>query len=526
MQECVERVEAADGGQRLDAFWQACLDGEGVTRGRIQAWIQGGRARIDGRVCTKAATRILPGQTLTLDPEYPESGVTPCDGPLRVLYADESLVVLDKEPGLTVHPAPSVSEPTLVHRVAHHFPVLLSQSGERPGVVHRLDKDTSGLIVLALSEPSRLALAQAFATRAVAKEYLALVAGVPPLSGTVTLPLGRHPSIKTRMAVVPRGGRAAETRYSLVWCASDKSASLVRVRILTGRTHQIRVHMAALGHPLLGDAVYADAATAARAPRQMLHSWRLAFLHPQRQEEMSFTVPPPCDFLKVLDELFCERICIGLTGVVGSGKSTVAAVTAELGVPVFSADEVVAGSYARGGEGAAILHHHFASRFAGPDGGVDKHLLRVAMEESPSLRREVERLIHPLVRRALADFRVRHGDEIVVAEIPLLCEAGLTAETDLLAVVFCPDDSRHARLAGRGWSPERIALVDSWQWPQDRKVRAGHLLIDNSGSLADLRDRARSMLQIVQDMVRTRRARGMAAMLSLFEHPGTFDQTD
>jgi 23S rRNA pseudouridine1911/1915/1917 synthase len=526
MQELVERVDASDAGQRLDAFWQGCLDGEGVTRSRIQAWIKDGRARINDQVCTKSATRILPGQTLTLAPEFPDSDLTPSDGPLRVLFSDESLVVLDKEPGLTVHPAPSVSGPTLVHRAAHHFPALLSQSGERPGVVHRLDKDTSGLMVLALSETARLALAQAFASRSVRKEYLALVAGVPPLSGSVTLPLGRHPTMKTRMAVVPRGGRGAETRYTLLWSSRDKSASLVRVRILTGRTHQIRVHMAALGHPLLGDALYADAATAARAPRQMLHSWRLAFMHPLLQEEMSFRVSPPDDFLKVLDELCRERICVGLTGVAGSGKSTVAAAVAELGVPVFSADRVVAESYAWGGEGATVLHHHFASRFASPDGGVDKNLLRVAMEESPSLRREVERLIHPLVRRALADFRIRQATEVVLAEIPLLCEAGLAGETDLVAVVFCPDGSRHGRLAGRGWSPGRIAQVDAWQWPQDKKVCAAQLIIDNSGSLSDLHTRACSMLRVVRDMVRTRHERAMAAMHALFEHPDTFDETD
>lgn len=526
MQEFVEKVDATDAGQRLDAFWQGCLDGEGVTRSRIQAWIQDGRARINGHVCTKSSTRIMPGQILTLDPEFPDSDLTPSAGPLRVLFSDESLVVIDKESGLTVHPAPSVSEPTLVHRAAYHFPVLLAQSGDRPGVVHRLDKNTSGLIVLALSETARLALSQAFASRAVYKEYLALVAGVPPRSGSVTLPLGRHPTIKTRMSVVPRGGRAAETRYSLVWSAKDKSASLVRVRILTGRTHQIRVHMAALGHPLLGDAVYADSVTAARAPRQMLHSWRLTFMHPLQQEEASFSVLPPDDFMKVLGDLFRERICVGLTGVVGSGKSTVASAVAELGVPVFSADRVVAESYGRGGEGAAVLHHHFASRFASLDGGVDKNLLREAMEDSPSLRREVERLIHPLVRRALADFRARQTAEVVLAEIPLLCEAGLASETDLVAVVFCPDFARNARLAGRGWSPERIARVDSWQWSQDRKVRVAQLLIDNSGSLSDLHTRARSMLQIVQDMVHTRHARAMAAMRALFEHPDTFEEMD
>lgn len=526
MQEYVEKVGAADGGQRLDAFWQGCLDEEGVARNRVQAWIRDGRARINGQVCTKPATRLMPGQTVSLSPEYKDSTLIPDDGPLNVLFADEHLVVVDKNPGLTVHPAPSVSEPTLVHRVAHHFPVLLAQSGERPGIVHRLDKDTTGLIVLALSESSRLALTDAFASRLVYKEYLALVAGVPASSGEITLPMGRHPSIKTRMSVVERGGRAAETRYCVLWTAPDSSASLVRVRILTGRTHQIRVHMAALGHPLLGDAVYADKATAARAPRQMLHAWQLRFEHPQSLEELSFCSPPPDDFLQVLDELCRERVCIGLTGAVGSGKSSAREAAESMGIPVFCADRVVAEAYAKGAEGCAILEHHFGSRFTHASGGVDKDLLLAAMSESQSLRREIERLIHPLVRHALHAFRAAHDEEVTLAEIPLLCEAGLGAEIDLLAVVFCPDEQRHARLGQRGWSPERIAAVDSWQWPQDKKVRMAQFVIDNSGSLSELQSRARAMIGIVQAMLQERRELCLETLRATFEEPDSFDAAD
>ncbi|MBP9944232.1 MAG: dephospho-CoA kinase, partial [Desulfomicrobium sp.] len=163
MREYVEKVGFADVGQRLDVFWQACLDEESVVRSRIQVWIKDGRALIDGRVCMKAATKLAPGQVLTLFPDYPDSTIIPDAGPLDVVFADDDVAVVDKTPALTVHPAPSVAGPTLVHRAAHHFPILLAQSGERPGVVHRLDKDTSGLIVLALSESARLTLTQAFA---------------------------------------------------------------------------------------------------------------------------------------------------------------------------------------------------------------------------------------------------------------------------------------------------------------------------------------------------------------------------
>lgn len=524
MQEYVEKVGVTDVGQRLDVFWQACLEEEGVGRSRVQAWIKDGRARINGQVCTKASTRLMPGQTLALAPEYIDSSIVPDDGPLDVLFADDDLVVINKTPAMTVHPAPSVAEPTLVHRVAHHFPALLSQSGERPGVVHRLDKDTSGLIVLALSESARLSLTQAFASREVYKEYLALVAGVPDSSGTVNLALGRHPSIKTRMAVVERGGRAAETRYELLWSASDRSASLVRVRIMTGRTHQIRVHMAALGHPLLGDSVYADKTTAARAPRQMLHAWQLRFEHPRSAEPMEFCAPPPEDFMQVLRGLCRERACIGLTGAVGSGKSTVRAVAEEMGVPVFCSDRVVAEAYARGGEGCAILEHHFGSRFTQPGGGVDKDLLRDALAESDSLRREVERLVHPLVRHALHAFRAAHDEDVTLAEIPLLCEAGLAGEIDLLVVVYCPDSLRHARLQGRGWSPERIAMVDAWQWPQARKVGMAQFVVDNSGSLEELESRARALIRVVHGMLLEHAERCMEELQDIFENPDTMEE--
>lgn len=526
MREYVEKVGFADVGQRLDVFWQACLDEESVARSRIQAWIKDGRALIDGRVCMKAATKLAPGQVLTLFPDYPDSTIIPDAGPLDVVFADDDVAVVDKTPALTVHPAPSVAGPTLVHRAAHHFPILLSQSGERPGVVHRLDKDTSGLIVLALSESARLTLTQAFASREVRKEYLALVAGVPEESGTVNLALGRHPDIKTRMAVVERGGRAAETRYELVWTAPDRSASLVRVRIMTGRTHQIRVHMAALGHPILGDSVYADKQTAARAPRQMLHAWRLRFEHPRSGEPLEFCASPPEDFLEVLRDLCRERACIGLTGAVGSGKSTVRAVAEDMGVPVFCADRVVAESYAKGGEGCAILEHHFGSRFRHPCGGVDKDLLREALAGSDSLRREVERLVHPLVRHALHVFKAGHGADVVLAEIPLLCEAGLAGEVDLLAVVYCPDSLRHARLLGRGWTPEQMAVIDSWQWPQARKVGMAQFVVDNSGSLDELRTRARALIRVVQGMLRSHAEQCMEELQAFFETPDALHEMD
>jgi len=189
-------------------------------------------------------------------------------------------------------------------------------------------------------------------------------------------------------------------------------------------------------------------------------------------------------------------------------------------VPVFSADLVVAESYVPGGVGAAILNHHFASRFNRPDGGVDKDLLQMAMAESASLRREVERLIHPLVRQALQDFRAGHVEPVVLAEIPLLFEVGLREEVDLAAAVYCPDAKRHERLMFRGWDQARIARVDSWQWPQERKMRAAHLVVDNSGTLDDLKRRSLGLICVVRARIARRRQQALSGLQSLFENPG------
>lgn len=522
MKELTEIVDAQRGSLRLDAFWHAVLEPEGVARTRVQDWIRAGRARVDGRECRKPAHKLIPGQRLALEPEESRSGLEPTAGDLDIIFADAHMLVVNKPAHLTVHPAPSVDEATLVHHLAHAYPVLLAQGGERPGVVHRLDKDTSGLICVALSDPARLALIRAFSARDVYKEYLALVAGTPPEYGRINLSLGRHPSIKTRMAVVA-GGRPAETEYRRVWTAPDKSASLVRVLLHTGRTHQIRVHMTAIGHPLLGDAVYADPATAARAPRQMLHAWQLRLTHPVNGRKLAFLTPPPEDFMAELRDLCRAPLRVGLTGAAGSGKSTVRRVLETEGLPVFCADQAVAVSYAPGGDGWKILRHYFGARFVPDDTkAVDKTALYAAITDSDSLRREVEGLVHPVVRQALQEFQRVHGREMTVAEIPLLCEAGLAGDVDLLAVVFCPTDMRLNHLAGRGWSAERAAQVDSWQWPQDKKVRQAQLIVDNSGSLDDLTRRAQGLARLLRGLAARRTERAMADLASFMIDPSTF----
>lgn len=526
MEELTHTVEVHHGGMRLDALWQAVLEERGIARSRVQAWIRAGQARVDGQKCRKPAQKLMPGQRLSLALQTAPPGVQARPGNVDVIFHDPDLIVVNKPASLIVHPAPSVDEPTLVHYLAHAFPELLRQGGDRPGVVHRLDKDTSGLMAVALSDPARLTLTRAFATRTVYKEYLALVTGVPRLYGQINLPLGRHPVIKTRMAVVD-SGRTARTEYRVVWSAPDQGASLVRVLLHTGRTHQIRVHLAALGHPLLGDAVYGDAVTADRAPRQMLHAWQLRLAHPVSGQELDFLLPPPQDFMETLRGLACTPLRVGLTGMSGSGKSTVRHELAKAGLPIFCADEVVAASYRPGGAGWTILRHHFGTKFVpAKDQAVDKGALFAAMADSPSLRREVEALVHPVVRQELHGFHQAHPG-VSVAEIPLLCEAGLLQDVDALAVVFCPTQTRIDRLTKeRGWSPECIALVDSWQWSQQDKLRQAQFIVDNSGSVADLVRQGQALAQVLRCVHERRVQRVIHGLTRFMIEPSTFVATE
>lgn len=511
-------------GTRLDQLWMHHL-GDTVPRARIQEWIRAGLATVDGRPCGKPSLRVSAGQRLTLEvPDPSPATVTPDPGPLSVLYADDHLVVIDKAPGLTTHPAPSVEGPTVVERAAAAFPALLTLGGERPGVVHRLDKDTSGLLVLALSEPARVGLSAVFSERRVHKEYLALVAGALHEPMRVDLPMDRHPTLKTRMAVVPHG-RPALTEVWPLWQAPGGQAALVRVRIHTGRTHQIRVHLAAQKHPLLGDAVYAPGAIAAMAPRQMLHSWYLAFAHPITGQRLEFRAAPPQDFWDTLEALTHRTLRLGITGCPGCGKSTVTRMLAEAGVPTVSADAIVGQSYLPGAAGWEILRCHYGRRFTpSDDAPVDRQALAQAMED-PRLRREVESLIHPVVRAEVAAFWEAHRDApVAAAEIPLLLESGMDEDCDLVLGVFCPDSLRHQRLAGRGWSPEHRSRMDSWQWPQAHKIRAAHLVVDNSGPLDDTLRRTLAALAVAMRLAQGRRQR-LLHRLRHFLHHGVWPES-
>ncbi|MDR3073634.1 MAG: dephospho-CoA kinase [Deltaproteobacteria bacterium] len=517
---------------RLDAFLGGVLRGEGLSREKIKQAIVSGLVSLNGSPCAEADTKVFPGDAITAALAAPSTTLSAEAEPISLLWRDAHLAVLNKPAGLTVHPAPGRESGTLAHRLLHHFPELAAMGGRRPGIVHRLDKDTSGLLLVALTEEARLAMSGAFAERAVKKEYLALLQGVPEqAAGSITAPIGRSPTNKTTMAVVPetRGGKTARSDYTLMHADPGGRFSLARVAIHTGRTHQIRVHLRHIGHPLLGDAVYGrpDAACPGkdRKGRQMLHAWKLAFTHPLTGEDLAFSLPPPDDFLALAADLATPMRRVVVTGSPGGGKSAVTKALGEAGLPVWSADAAVRHLYEKGADGWYLLARRYGSRFVPDDNsGVDKGALFEAMRASDELRREVERLIHPLLEHALLRFwdeQEKRGAAAVAAEVPLALEAGWFSSRnarrgETLVGVYSPFATRRDRLARlRGWPDEMIAAMESWQWPEDKKIRAAGLVVDNSGSLEDLCRRAASLVGVLAVLRRreTRRMREYFASL-------------
>jgi 23S rRNA pseudouridine1911/1915/1917 synthase len=311
------QVLAADAGARLDRFLADRL--RQVSRSRIKNLVLEGAVTRDGAVTTDVSEHVQPGATyiITIPPPAP---ATPGgeDIPFPILYEDRFLLVLNKPAGLVVHPAPGNQDGTLVNALIAHCGTSLTGIGgeRRPGIVHRLDKDTSGLMVVAKTEPVHTALSADFAARRIDRQYQAICWGLPnPSSGAISGDIGRDPRDRKRMAVVTRNGKPALTNYHLIRNFGT-AAALISCKLATGRTHQIRVHLAHAGHPLVGDPVYLKRRPAAAAalteparraaldfPRQALHAESLGFLHPATGETLHFTAPPPDDFMQLIHTL-------------------------------------------------------------------------------------------------------------------------------------------------------------------------------------------------------------------------------
>jgi 23S rRNA pseudouridine1911/1915/1917 synthase len=304
-------VAEEDSGARLDSFLAARISD--WSRARIQRLIEDGDVLIGGRTSKPSyKLRALDEIEVELTSPAPDA-FTPEDIPLEVIYEDDDLIVVNKPAGLVVHPAAGISSGTLANALAFHFQQLSTRGGAaRPGVVHRLDKDTSGLIVVAKNEAAHENLADQFREREIFKSYVALVHGrVAQDSGSIDQPIARDPRNRTRMAVV-RGGRPALSLYRVR--RAYQRFTLLEVEIKTGRTHQIRVHLQWLKHPVVGDAVYGDgrdktvqdARLRARINalhRQFLHAEQIAFRHPRTGEPLSFTAPLPIELAEFLEAL-------------------------------------------------------------------------------------------------------------------------------------------------------------------------------------------------------------------------------
>ena len=511
-----KNAEFADRNTRLDKFWGTALEEEGISRGKVKDWIKAGFAGINGRVCKKPNQKLMGNEELTLKGETEFTSLVPENLPLEIIYNDGKIAVINKPDGLTTHPAPSCPTGTLVHRMIHHFPEIRGMDGWRPGIVHRLDKFTSGLICIALNEHDRLAMSTAFAEREVSKAYLAIVHGVPERKfGEIDLPMGRHPVHKTKMAVVLKGGRDARSEYEVLWADPAGRASLVKVKIFTGRTHQIRVHMAHIGHPLLGDQVYGSMPHAAweqdhprlakLAGRQMLHAYSLAFTHPESGEELDFTQAPPTDFIDMLKALDKSVQRVGLIGMPCGGKSAVLKILANQKIPTFSADESVARSYEKDGSGWELLRQRFGNRFIDNESGsIDKPALFAAMRENEDLRREVMNIIHPIVQHDVEEFFKTNTDEpLAVAEVPLLLEGGWHTKglVDAVIGVRCPEKKRTEELREkRGIDPETLAVFDSWQWDEKSKLDCCTAIIENDADFNKLDSETARILEVLKGL--------------------------
>lgn len=304
MSEKLQLVVNIEGSDRLDQWLAGEL--EDVSRSRVKTWCKDGRVQVNGKV-RKGSFSVTEGMEIDVDiPDAPElERIEGEDIPLDIIYEDDHIVVVNKQPGMVVHPGAGVYSGTLVHALVHHFGQITTRGGNlRPGIVHRLDKGTSGIILVAKTDEAHKSLTDQWQEGTVTKVYQALVWGIPdPETGDIETHIARHPRYRQLMAADIEGGRWSKSRYKVTEAYPE--AAKVNIHILTGRTHQVRVHMAWLGHPVVGDAMYGKGRhknlekTFEDMPdHPMLHAAMLRFKHPKTGEEVTFKQTPPEDFLE------------------------------------------------------------------------------------------------------------------------------------------------------------------------------------------------------------------------------------
>lgn len=298
-------LQVEDSSDRLDRYLSQQLSE--LSRSRLQKLIEDGNVELNGRVCTAKKTTLQTGDRIQINiPPTQPLQLKPEAIPLDILYEDDYLIIINKPAGLVVHPAPGHEKGTLVNALLSHCPNLAGIGGiQRPGIVHRLDKDTTGALVVAKSDRAHQHLQAQLKAKTARRDYLGIVYGVPTqASGTINLPIGRHPIERKKMAVVPieKGGREATTQ----WKIQEKlgNYTLIHFRLETGRTHQIRVHCTQMGHPLVGDPLYSSGhSLGVNLSGQALHAWRLTLEHPISGEIIEAIAPLPTTFTKLLEIL-------------------------------------------------------------------------------------------------------------------------------------------------------------------------------------------------------------------------------
>jgi 23S rRNA pseudouridine1911/1915/1917 synthase len=298
-------IQVIENSDRLDRYLSQKLSD--LSRSRIQQLIEQGHVQVNDQICTSKKVNLKIGDRISLEiPAIEPLKLIAADIPLDILYEDEELIILNKPAGLVVHPAPGHPEGTLVNAILSHCPNLPGIGGiQRPGIVHRLDKDTTGAIVIAKTDLAYQHLQAQLQAKTARREYLGLVYGVPKTeTGSIDLPIGRNPQDRKKMGIVSveDGGRAAITH----WQVQERLANytLIHFQLETGRTHQIRVHSAKIGHPIVGDPLYSSAhSIGVNLPGQALHAWKLQLQHPVSGKLLQVTAPLPRSFTTLLEVL-------------------------------------------------------------------------------------------------------------------------------------------------------------------------------------------------------------------------------
>lgn len=290
-------------GLRLDKYLSEAF--EELSRSRAQKLIEAGAVCVNGEKALTTKRPVETGDRVSVElPEPEESAVLPADIPLDIVYEDEAVLIVNKPKGLVVHPAPGHTNDTLVNALLFHVPQLSGINGvARPGIVHRIDRDTTGLLVVCKTDAAHQSLAKQLEEHSITRKYYAIVVGNLKEDGTVDAPIGRHPTDRKKMSVHAKNGRRAVTHYHVLEHLQNGRYTLIECRLETGRTHQIRVHMASLHHPLLGDTVYGSERQPYQTQGQVLHAGVLGFVHPSTGVYMEFQAPLPDYFERLLEKL-------------------------------------------------------------------------------------------------------------------------------------------------------------------------------------------------------------------------------